>query len=167
MAAIKPKIGKCADCDKLTSLTAGRCNFHYWKYRNSLKRAKEPAEDKYNEKRAMDLWFAEQIKQMPKCCENCDEPLNHYALWGAKAYVAHIVAKRLFKSVKMHPLNRVFLCIQCHTNYDNWSEAKVSKMRVIQLCIERYEQFANEIISDERRYLPDWITINSMVYGKP
>lgn len=36
---IKAKVGKCSDCSKETSLTAGRCQYCYWKHRAHIKRA--------------------------------------------------------------------------------------------------------------------------------
>lgn len=33
---IKPKTGPCLDCGRETRLIAGRCQYHYWKHRNSV-----------------------------------------------------------------------------------------------------------------------------------
>lgn len=161
--SISQKKGQCVDCvpgpDK--PLIAGRCQTHYWQYRAKVKvAARKGSEidiDKEAQQRAEDLWYVTQIQQLPRHCENCGEYLNPYAPWGAKTYVAHIVAKRNFKSVCIHPLNRIFLCVICHTNYDNWSEAKVEQMPVISLCMERFAQFSDNITRDEWRYLPGWL----------
>lgn len=172
MAAIKQKVGQCIDCEPGPDkpLIAKRCNFHYWKYRNSLK---PPAEDKFQDKKLMDIWFAEQVNQLPKCCENCGEPLIQFAPWAAKAYIAHIVPKRLFISVKRHPLNRMFLCLICHTNYDNWGDGdKISSMPVFGLLVERFMTFRSSIADDEWKHLPGYLIdaafdeLNT-VYGKP
>lgn len=163
MSSIKQKTGQCIDCEDGPDkpLIAGRCQFHYWKHRNKVKadadKCKEPDADKQAQQKALDLWYHNQIQQLPECCENCEAPLNRFAPWAAKAYIAHIVPKRNFESVKIHPLNRVFLCLICHTNYDNWSEAKVQKMAVIPICMERFAQFADAIATAEWRYLPDWL----------
>lgn len=161
MSPIQHKKGQCKDCPKgsLTYLIAGRCQTHYWRYRASLKKFTRPVENKNQAKKELDKWFLEQISQMPKCCENCGDYLNPYAPWGAKAYIAHIVPKRHFKSVRTHPVNRVFLCIQCHTNFDNWPERKVMLMPVFQTVCERYSVFADLIPEDEQRYLPEYFKI--------
>ncbi len=162
--SIKPKTGKCLDCGPDVgerSLISGRCQTHYWQHRADVKAAARQASgisiNKQAQKKAMDLWFVNQIKQLPKRCENCNEPLIVFAPWAARSFVAHIVPKRHFISVATHPLNRVFLCLQCHTNYDNWSEAKVQRMPVISTCKERFLAFADEIPASEWRYLPDWL----------
>lgn len=38
---IKPKTGPCLDCGKVTRLIAGRCQYHYWKFRNGVKPKKK------------------------------------------------------------------------------------------------------------------------------
>ncbi len=160
MSSIQPKQGNCIDCGKHTALIGGRCQFHYWKERERLRAAKRKASgvdvNAYEAKRELDNWYLFQISNMPCQCENCDEPLNRYAPWGARAYVAHIVEKRNFKSVKLHPLNRIFLCIQCHTNYDNWGKDKVMCMPVFNVAIERFKLFADKISSNEYNYLPEY-----------
>jgi hypothetical protein len=160
MTTIKLKTGKCCDCPDTKGeqpLTAGRCRFHYWAYRKKVKEAKRPQVNKYQDNRDLNNWFQFQISHMPKCCENCGEYLNPYAPWGAKAYIAHIVPKRHFDSVKMHVLNRLFLCIQCHGDYDNRGEAKVLTMPVILKAVERFKAFADKIAPEECRYLPSYL----------
>lgn len=34
---IQPKTGPCLDCGRVTKLIAGRCQYDYWKFRNSVK----------------------------------------------------------------------------------------------------------------------------------
>jgi hypothetical protein len=162
MSGIQPKKGQCKDCEPGPHkyLTAGRCGFHYWKHRKAIKDADRKAKgldvDKQAQKKALDLWYASQISKMPGCCENCSAPLILFAPWAAKAYIAHIVPKRNFESVMIHPLNRVYLCGQCHTNFDNWGSDKVKLMPVMVIAIERFMQFKNTIHPDECRYLPDY-----------
>ena len=164
MTFLKPKTGKCLDCGPGAAdkpLISNRCQTHYWQHRASVKEAARKASgitiDKQAQKRALDLWFDNQIKQMPNCCENCNDPLILFAPWAARAYVAHIVAKRNVRSVATHPFNRVVLCLECHANYDNWSEAKVQRMPVVSICKDRFLTFADEILASELRYLPDWL----------
>jgi hypothetical protein len=163
MSSIQIKNGQCIDCPLGTErpLTARRCHTHYWQYRASLKKHASPVEiDGLAEDKAEAQWFADQINQMPKHCENCGEYLNQYAPWGAKSYVAHILAKRdnMFPSVKLHPLNRVFLCIQCHTNYDNWGDsAKVMAMAAYPIILERFHLIFDDIDPKELIHLPPYL----------
>jgi hypothetical protein len=160
MSSIKQKQGNCIDCGVFKPLIGGRCSFHYWKERERVRAAKRKASgvdvNAYEEKRELDNWYLFQISIMPCRCENCNEPLNRWAPWGAKSYVAHIVEKRNFKSVQVHPLNRLFLCIQCHTNYDNWGKDKVMQMAVFDVAIERFKVFANKIPHSEYDFLPEY-----------
>jgi hypothetical protein len=160
MSSIKPKKGQCIDCTPDAPeqyLTAKRCKTHYWQHRSSLSASKPVKTDKNAQKKALDLWFANQIKVMPKQCENCNEYLNPYAPWGARAYVAHILPKRLFDSVKIHPMNRMFLCIHCHTDFDNKGEQYALRMPALPIILERFMQFLHNIHNDELRLLPNYL----------
>jgi hypothetical protein len=155
------KIGICIDCGPGSiekPLTAGRCHNHYWKYRANLKLSAKKQldgyEDKQAQKKALDLWFAKQIRQMPRCCENCGERLIIFAPWAAKAYIAHILPKRLFKSVIIHPDNRLFLCLICHENFDRWPAEKVITMPVFPLAVERFMLLQHNLNKDEINDLP-------------
>lgn len=157
MSSIKPKKGKCVDCGPDSPdqyLTSKRCRNHYWQHRRSVNSSKPKKANSYDGRKELDKWFADQIAIMPKYCEECGEYLNPYAPWGAKSYIAHILAKRNFKSVMAHPLNRMFLCIQCHTNLDNWPAEKIVKMIVYPLLLQRYVQFLHQLHIDELIYLP-------------
>lgn len=160
------KQGICIDCgpdSAPTYLTAKRCKNHYWQHRAKLsaeKKKNNPANtDALAEKRALNSWFATQISMMPKHCENCDEYLNQYAPWGARSYVCHIVPKVHFETVKIHPFNRWFGCVQCHSNYDNWGEDKVAQMPVIEKVQDRFKRFSHLLNDDEIKRLPNYLMI--------
>ncbi len=162
--SIPIKKGQCKDCPPGPEkpLIAGRCQTHYWPYRNSLKVITAAAIGPINreEDKKMADWFAMQIIQMPKHCENCGEYLNPYAPWGAKSYVAHILAKRgtMFLSMKYHALNRVFLCVICHTNFDNWGDsAKVMAMKAYPVILERFHAMFDDIPESELSHLPTYL----------
>lgn len=157
MSSIKLKKGKCIDCGPESHdqyLTAKRCKNHYWQHRKSINAGKCCKIENYDKRQLLDKWFAEQISIMPRHCEECDEYLNHYAPWGAKSYIAHILPKRHFESVMVHPLNRMFLCIQCHTNLDNWPANKVKNMSIFPLMVQRFVSFSHMTHKDELLYLP-------------
>jgi hypothetical protein len=160
------KQGICIDCgpdSKPTYLTAKRCKNHYWKHRaevNAAKRKDKPeVNDLLGEKKALNSWFATQISMMPKYCENCGDYLNQYAPWGARAYVCHIVPKAHFETVKLHPLNRWFGCIQCHGDYDNRGADKVAEMPVIKIVQDRFNKFSHLLNDDEFKRLPIYLMI--------
>jgi hypothetical protein len=158
---IKKKTGKCCDCGKETILCDGRCNYHYWRHRDAEGAAKRKAKgitsDAYGDKRAVDRWFQEQINQMPDRCEECNERLYNYAPHALRSFVAHVVPKRKVygcPSVKMHPMNRLFLCTPCHTNYDTWGADKVTQMNCYRLAVERFLLLCGAIAEQEWKNVP-------------
>ncbi len=94
---------------------------------------------------------------MPVFCENgCGKKLPTLSspTWLIKASICHVVEKRNFRSVMVHPANRWFGCGDCHDAYDeSWSHAVT--MRVWPTCMERFEHFMRLIPDSELRFLPD------------
>ena len=164
MSSIKPKKGVCIDCgpeSQETYLTAERCKFHYWKHRSAVKEAarklSQTHTDKQAQKKALNAWFITAIEQMPLCCEECNERLIIFAPWAAKAYVAHVLGKALFKSVATHPLNKVYLCLICHTNFDNWGEDKIMKMVIFPKILEISLHLVQHLQQSEQNKLPEYV----------
>lgn len=172
--AIKPKIGQCVDCVENAEpgvdvedkpLMAKRCftypHFHYQKHQSAKylqrstdrKKVKDSDTKDSNNGISIGVWFNQQINIMPKYCENCNDYLNPYAPWSARAYIAHIVPKRHFKSVMVHPMNRMFLCIDCHTKFDNSLSREIVLMRCWPIAVERFNLFVMCIDQSELRHL--------------
>lgn len=105
----------------------------------------------------LNQFFAEMALRIPTKCENqCGTRLTRGTIdnWVVKAQLAHIVPKRLFESVIVHPDNLWFGCKACHDRYDNaWTDAV--KMKVWPLVAERFQRFMNLIKDTELRHLPD------------
>lgn len=161
---IKHKVGACIDCVDGSApkpLMAKRCinapYYHYLKNREKIAKEKKKERDRLrtqqtaqnNNGKTLGSWFKDQISIMPLICENCDSFLNHGAIWGPQSYVAHIIPKKLFESVMVHPMNRLFLCIDCHTNYDRSTSDEIVKMKYWPLAIERFNSFKNLIDPSE------------------
>lgn len=161
---IKPKEGKCIDCspnDSDKPLMAKRCivkpHFHYKKHKqaeyalnqSNKNKAKSQTLRTVSNGQTLGSWFNEQINQMPRHCENCNEYLSPYAPWSSRAYIAHILPKRNFESVMVHPLNRLFLCIDCHTKFDNSLSREIVQMKCWPLAVERFNCFKSLIVSRE------------------
>lgn len=164
MSSIKPKKGICIDCGPDSHenyLTKGRCKTHYWRHRHAVKEAanklSEGYQDQIAHQKALDKWFATAIAQMPRCCEECDERLYIFAPWAAKAFVAHVLAKAIFTSVRTHPLNKIYLCLICHTNFDTWGEDKVQKMKIFPKALEISLLLVKHLKHDELDHLPDYV----------
>lgn len=164
--SINPKTGNCIDCcgNEQKYIMAGRCisapYFHYQKHKQALYNKRQSSKKKAKTLRtvakggmSLGQWFNVQISMMPSECENCNAYLNPYAPWSARAYIAHIVPKRYFESVMVHPMNRLFLCIDCHSNYDNWLSKEVEQMRCWSIAVGRFKLFKNEIPTTEHKHL--------------
>lgn len=167
--AIRYKKGQCIDCPKGgpdKEISAKRCvggpNYHYQKFKreeykekSKLNRQKKLAKAIATDKPGYTIgkWFNDQITIMPPNCENCAAYLNPNAPWGPRAYIAHIVPKRFFLSVMLHPLNRVFLCIDCHTKFDNSLSVEVEAMKVYKIAAARFETFKKMIDKEEVKHL--------------
>lgn len=94
-------------------------------------------------------FFEEQVENI-ECCENCGFDLRRTR---SGKNVAHILPKRIFKSVATEPKNVMFLCSTfdrddgktgCHELYDSsWSRAKT--MPVWELAKKRFGEFRDQI----------------------
>lgn len=170
MGYIKPKTGKCKDCPPDAPekyIQAGRCvikpYYHHQNYkraeaaekklkRNKDKRARIAAD---NNGKTQAQWYADQINMLPKCCEECGEYLNPYHPWGAHVYVAHIVPKRNFESVCVHPYNRMFFCGDCHTDYDSKDSKFILSMKSWPFILARFNSFKDRILQSEYESLQE------------
>lgn len=105
----------------------------------------------------LNQFFAEAALRIPGKCENgCGTRLTQGTIdnWAVKAQLAHIVPKRFFESVMVHPDNLWYACHDCHTRYDSTWTAAV-KMKVWPVVVERFQRFMNLIKDTELAHLPD------------
>lgn len=157
---IKDKMGICIDCGPEAGervIMAKRCckakPYHYQlfktnKYKAKMKTSKSEKNSRIaaqNNGLTVDQWFSEQIAIMPRNCENCSETLYRNAIWGCRTYIAHIVPKRSFESVTVHPMNRLFLCGDCHTNFDRKGSDYIVGMTCWPVAVQRFNSFKHMI----------------------
>lgn len=154
------KFGECPLCPPKSPQKrlygSGVCSYHlaHPEDDQSKKKADKEATDP-SEQKLLNQFFREQASQRPKYCENqCGHLLVGVATWQLKSQVCHILEKRHFKSVIVHPLNRWFGCLDCHTEYDTQGWAHARTMKVWPVCVERYQQFMHLIKDTELRFLP-------------
>lgn len=137
-------------------------HFHYQKAQQSRYQAKtkerKQAKSKTAEQRSgmtLGKWFNAQISMMPRECECCSAYLNPNIHISQRAYIAHIVPKRYFISVMTHPLNRMFLCVDCHSKFDNCLSREAVQMNCWPVAVKRFEQFKDQIDHEEVCHLRD------------
>lgn len=127
----------------------------------SEKKKKQLLEEKAILKQAggseMKRWFDSRRKEMTGKCWHCNEKsCKHQDSWYINS-IAHILPKRLFKSVATHLLNWIELCFwknNCHANYDNHM-LDITELNCYDLVIERFIAIYPDIAPEERKYIPD------------
>lgn len=159
------KFGECRLCPKGSPAKRlygdGVCSYHLANAADdqSKKRlVKELSEMNLTpwEKKVLNQFYKDQSEQVTEFCENqCGKRLFAQETWKIKALICHIVPKRHFRSVMVHPLNRWFGCHDCHHNYDDKGWSYAVTMPVWQVCVERFTQFMRMIKDGELQYLPD------------
>jgi len=158
--------GKCPKCPATTRsglLIGGECAFHYGgggESERNVAPAVEKAKLLAAKTKTLKVWFDEQIRLCPQNCENCKQPIRLPADLTKRAAIAHIIPKRLIKSVATHELNRVFLCLNCHQNFDNKGNDHASSMPVAIIAKQRFKEFRHLIIApDEVKHIPAYLNI--------
>lgn len=161
--AIAQKFGRCIDCPNGSPevpVVAGRCQKHYWPYRNKVNEEKRRNKPKNGQKQELAIFFANQALQRPKCCEECGGILPTSPAWMVRATIAHILPKRPdfgFPSVATHPTNKMFLCIDCHTNFDNLGEIFIVKMKLLPVIRERVAILIPFLTPAELNKVPEYL----------
>jgi hypothetical protein len=157
------KFGQCPLCPKGRDVRLygeGVCSYHYVHADVDLSKAVtidqvRKVQVQSREEMLLKFWI-DQAAQMPRYCENgCKRtlPTASSAAWVIKASIAHIVEKRNFESVIVHPMNRWFACKWCHTNYDDRGYSFQVTMPVWPLIVDRFKLFMEFIKPEERQFL--------------
>jgi hypothetical protein len=105
----------------------------------------------------LDRWFQDRRKEMTGRCWHCQGVSCKNSHEYFKFSIAHLLPKRLFKSVTTHPLNWIELCFweqSCHTNFDN-NTLDITELSCYDLVIERFMAIYPDIAPKERKYIPD------------
>lgn len=108
------------------------------------------------EKKMLNKFYKEQAEQVTEFCENqCGKRLFAQDTWRIKALICHVVPKKNFRSVMLHPLNRWFGCHDCHHDYDDKGWTHAVTMKVWPVCVDRFREFMRLIPDAELQFLPD------------
>lgn len=155
--------GKCPRCPQSARsglLIGGECAYHYGGG-GEVERNSAPAIEKAKllaaKTKTQDVWFKEMIAKRPANCENCGKMIVIPKDVTPKAAIAHILPKKLFKSVSKNDFNWVALCMPCHSDFDNRGHDKASSMPVAKIAKQRFELFKDCISEDEKKHIPDYL----------
>lgn len=102
-------------------------------------------------------WFQDRRKEMGGKCLHCADPSCKNNDEYFKFSIAHILPKRIFKSVATHKDNWLELCFwgnSCHTNLDN-NMLDLIDLNCFDTVIQRFVAMYPAIDPKERRYIPD------------
>lgn len=105
----------------------------------------------------LDRWFKERRKELTGFCKHCGAKSCKNSDQYYKFSIAHILPKRLFKSVATHPLNFIELCFwspSCHTNFDNYT-LDIIDLNCFGEVIDKFVAMYPDIAPNERKYIPD------------
>lgn len=134
-------------------------NIPYWQQRRALKlEGAKPAKVERAEKLEKAKFFSDALKVAPNRCQECNKPLVPTAAINPSAIVAHILAKSKKQgvpSMATNPLNRVFLCGDCHTDMDNHGCEYIQQMKIYPLLKQRVLLMWPGIPQSERRRVPE------------
>ncbi len=127
----------------------------YLETRRDLKlKGPKPAAVKRAEQKAKGAFFKDAIAKMPGKCMECGRPLGATIAINAAAVVAHILPKSRVFSMATDKRNMVYLCGDCHTDFDKKGCSHTEKMKLYPLLRERVALMLPEIPQAERRWIP-------------
>ena len=155
--------GKCNKCNSTARsvlLINGMCYYHYSGgevSERSIEPKLEKAKLAASKQKTLKVFFDERIANCPKNCENCKNAIVIPEGITKRAAVAHILSKKLFKSVATNENNIVYMCIPCHQTFDFVGKTKASQMPVASIAKERFKLFKDQIEESERKNIPDWL----------
>lgn len=116
----------------------------------------------------LNLWFADQIPQIPEFCENCGKKLMAFTSNQKRFVTAHILPKTPnggFPSVATHPQNRMFLGVSlfslcnCHDLWDQDRDTR-SAMPCHKIAVQRFSLFKELLTTKELIKALDYLKIN-------
>lgn len=99
-------------------------------------------------------WFGSILKTETFVCWESGKPIKNDPVYRFGS-IAHILPKKLFKSVQTHPLNYMILDkFEAHGQFDR-SWEKASKMNVWPIAVDRFKQIYPAIDPKERKNIPE------------
>ncbi len=105
----------------------------------------------------LDRWFKARRVEMHGVCLHCGAKTTKNQDSWYKCGIAHILPKRLFRSVATHEKNWIELCFwekNCHAQYDSHM-LDITELNCYDLVIERFIAMYPDIAPKERKYIPD------------
>ena len=105
----------------------------------------------------LNRWFQERRSEMTGFCKHCGGKSSKDSDQYYKFSIAHLLPKRIFKSIATNENNWIELCFwgnSCHTNLDN-NTLDIIDLNCFDLVIQRFAAMYSAIDKKERKYIPD------------
>lgn len=122
-----------------------------------LQQEKEEKAAKVGGGSELDRWFKQRRYALTGICAHCGGKTSKNSDQYYKHSIAHLLPKRLFKSVATHPDNFIELCFfgnSCHTNFDNHTLDLID-LNCFDEVIRKFVGIYPDIAPKERKYIPD------------
>lgn len=119
--------------------------------------AVEKTERKVSGGGELQRWFDERRKEMTGKCAHCGSKTSKFSDQYFRHSIAHLLPKRLFKSVATHAENWLELCYHapsCHANFDNLTLDMI-ELNCFSEVIRKFVAIYPSIAAEERKYIPD------------
>lgn len=129
--------------------------------KKSAKKIKQDAEEKELRKvgggNELDRWFNERRAQLTGQCSHCGGKTTKDSDQYFKHSIAHLLPKRLFKSIATHPENFLELCFwnnSCHQNFDNHT-LDFMDLNCFDEAVRKFVAMYPDIAANEKKCIPD------------
>jgi len=114
----------------------------------SLK-AKAAEPDKIANKKRLSKFYNEQLNIMPHSCQECQEPLYMSQTINPRTPVAHLLCKKIFKSVDTDQDNVIFLCALHHGALDGNLERYMKEAKTAQYIRDKVQLLLPKLTESE------------------
>lgn len=122
-----------------------------------IKQEKDERDLRRGNETELQIWFNERRKDLKGFCAHCGGKSCKNSNQYFRHSIAHILPRRFFPSVAIHPLNFVELCFwekNCHGNFDH-NILDLMDMNCFDEIIEKFKAIYPSIDKSERKYIPD------------
>lgn len=110
---------------------------------------KEAQPKEIAEKKALTVFYNEQLNVMPHGCMECGDELFKSQIINIRTPIAHLLCKRTFKSVATDPNNVIFLCQLHHGRFDNSLERYMKEAKTAQYIKDKVQLLLPKLTDTE------------------
>lgn len=110
---------------------------------------KEAQPKEVADKKALTVFYNEQLNVMPHGCMECGDELFKSQIINIRTPIAHLLCKRTFKSVATDPDNVIFLCAHHHNRLDSNLERYMKEAKTAQYIKDKVQLLLPKLTDTE------------------